>query len=84
MKIKYLIWALIIICSCKNESSILNYPETKKIPVIDNYFGISVTDNYRWLEDDKSEETSEWINSQNKFTFDYLNKIHYNSAFIPK
>ena len=26
MKIKYLIWALIIIYSCKNESSILNYP----------------------------------------------------------
>ena len=75
MKIKYLIWALIIIYSCKNESSILNYPETKKIPIIDNYFGISVTDNYRWLEDDKSEETSEWTKSQNKFTFDYLNKI---------
>ena len=81
---KYLIWTLIIIYSCKNESSIINYPETKKIPVIDNYFGTSVIDNYRWLEDDKSKETSKWIESQNKITFNYLNKIPFRNEINKK
>ena len=81
---KYLIWTLIIIYSCKSESSIINYPETKKIPVIDNYFGTSVIDNYRWLEDDKSKETSEWIESQNKITFNYLNKIPFRNEINKK
>jgi prolyl oligopeptidase len=84
MKIKYLIVFLIIISSCNYESSKLNYPKTKIIPVIDDYFGISVTDNYRWLEDDKSLETSKWINSQNKFTFDYLNEIPYRDEINKK
>ena len=55
-----------LIFSCKNESSIIDYPETKKIPIIDNYYQTSVIDNYRWLEDDKSKETNEWIKSFNK------------------
>ena len=69
MKIKYLLWTIIIFYSCKNESSIINYPKTKKIPVINTYFDTSVIDNYRWLENDKSTETNQWIESQNELTF---------------
>ena len=36
----------------------LKYPKTTKTPVIDTLFGTAVTDNYRWLEDDRSAETS--------------------------
>nr|MBA2406850.1 S9 family peptidase [Chitinophagales bacterium] len=53
------------------------YPQTKKGSEADNYFGTQVADPYRWLEDDNSEETKEWVKSQNAVTFDYLSKIPY-------
>ncbi|MBL4679352.1 MAG: S9 family peptidase [Pseudomonadales bacterium] len=55
----------------------VQYPDTKKGSVVDNYFGVEVADPYRWLEDDLSEETEAWVISQNKATFDYLDKIPY-------
>lgn len=55
----------------------LNYPMTKKVDTVDVYFGHKVPDPYRWLEDDRSAETSEWVKEQNKLTFDYLDKIPY-------
>lgn len=53
----------------------IKYPETKKIPVTDNYHGTTVEDPYRWLEDDNAEDTKKWVKEQNKVTFDYLNTI---------
>ena len=55
----------------------IKYPETKKVDVTDNYHGTLVADPYRWLEDDKSDETKAWVEEQNKITFDYLNKIPF-------
>ncbi len=55
----------------------LNYPITKKIDTVTDYFGTKVKDPYRWLEDDLSEETKTWVVSQNKVTFDYLESIPY-------
>jgi prolyl oligopeptidase len=46
----------------------LKYPETKKVSQVDDYFGTRVADPYRWLEDDKSEETKAWVEAQNKVT----------------
>lgn len=67
--------------SCKNTDTqkitALKYPETKKVDTITNYFGIEVTDPYRWLEDDMSDETADWVSAQNKVTFDYLANIPY-------
>jgi prolyl oligopeptidase len=53
------------------------YPETKKVDQTDTYFGVKVPDPYRWLEDDNSAETMEWVKQENKVTFDYLSKIPY-------
>jgi len=53
------------------------YPETKKVEQVDTYFTQPVADPYRWLEDDQSEETKEWVKTQNKLTQDYLAKITY-------
>jgi prolyl oligopeptidase len=53
------------------------YPETKKDSVVDSYFGTSVPDPYRWLEDDRSEETANWVKEENKVTFGYLEAIPY-------
>lgn len=73
---------LSIFVSCKNEpekvkSITVNYPETKKVDTVDNYFGEEVSDPYRWLEDDRSPETEAWVKSQNKTTFGYLDNIPY-------
>lgn len=58
-------------------SNRVKYPETKKVDVVDNYFGTQVADPYRWLEDDKSPEVAEWVKAQNEVTFNYLNQIPY-------
>lgn len=55
----------------------VEYPETKKEEVADNYFGTEIADPYRWLEDDRSAETEEWVEKQNKVTFDYLDQIPF-------
>ncbi len=60
----------------KNESS-LNYPTTNKVGTVDTYFGTTVQDPYRWLEDDRSSETENWVKDQNKTTFGYLDKIPF-------
>lgn len=60
----------------QNQSK-LNYPETKKVDTVTDYFGTEVKDPYRWLEDDRSEETENWVKRQNEVTFDYLENIPY-------
>lgn len=65
-----------ILMSCENNPQ-MNYPETQKKPVFDIFFDQEVVDNYRWLEDDRSEETADWVTAQNDVTFDYLDKIPF-------
>lgn len=59
------------------KSSALNYPQTKKTPVVDTYFGSQVQDPYRWLEDDRAEDTKAWVKTQVDFTNEYLSKIPF-------
>lgn len=67
---------LLMLVGCE-ESSTLQYPETQKQAVTDTYFGEDVVDNYRWLEDDLSEQTADWVGRQNDVTFDFLKKIPF-------
>ena len=67
--------ALSFMISC-SEKPIL-YPPTKKGDVKETYFGTEVEDPYRWLEDDNSAETAEWVKTENKLTFGYLEKLPY-------
>ena len=55
----------------------VTYPETTKGKTIDNYFGNHVSDPYRWLEDDRSKETENWVKSQNLVTQDYMSQIPF-------
>ncbi len=55
----------------------LSYPETKKVDTVDTYFGTTVADPYRWMEDDNSPEVAAWVEAENKVTFGYLDKISY-------
>ena len=55
----------------------LDYPQTRKGDQLDDYHGRKVADPYRWLEDDNSAETKQWVEAENKVTFAYLDKIPY-------
>lgn len=73
---------IMVLTSCKNTVSdtklqTLNYPKTYKESTVDTYFGVEVADPYRWLEDDRSKETAQWVSEQNKVTFAYLDQIPF-------
>ena len=53
------------------------YPVAEKGDTIDVYFGTEVADPYRWLEDDNSKETAEWVIAENKVTYGYLEQIPF-------
>ncbi len=65
--------------SCMNSQKIevKEYPQTLRGDVVEDYFGTSVADPYRWLEDDSSEQTAAWVKAQNDVTFDYLSQIPF-------
>ena len=78
----FLFIATLFFTSCKTDpkaesTMALNYPESKQVDTITTYFGTDVKDSYRWLEDDISDETASWVESQNKVTFGYLDQIPY-------
>ena len=60
------------------------YPETKKVDTVTNYHGTIVPDPYRWLEDDWSQETKDWVTEQNKVTFSYLDQIPYRAQWLKR
>ena len=51
------------------------YPTSRVEPVIDTLWETEVADPYRWLEDDRASETSEWVDAQNALTRSHLDSI---------
>ena len=47
-------------------------PAVESDPVVDDYFGTKITDNYRWLEDAKSTRTRAFIDAENTYTARYF------------
>jgi len=78
MKLKILLIAIIIftIFGCDNTPK-YQPPITKVETVTDTIFGHNISDPYRWLEDDNSEEVKLWTKEQNKFTRDILDAIPF-------
>ena len=56
------------------------YPDTRKTEQTDDYFGTKVSDPYRWLEDDRSDETKAWVVAENKVTTGYIEQIPFRDA----
>ena len=81
MKKLIILFAVVILMACTTETKrtpiAVNYPVTKKVDSVDTYFETPVTDPFRWLEDDRSEETEAWVKEQNSVTFGYLEKIPF-------
>lgn len=49
-----------------------NYPSSRVETVVDTLWDTEVADPYRWLEDDRSEETETWVDAQIAFTQEHL------------
>ena len=60
------------------------YPKTRKTETTDTYFGTTVADPYRWLEDDRSAETAAWVKAENEVTFSYLSQIPFRDKIRAK
>lgn len=56
-------------------------PPTEAVPVVDNYFGTKITDNYRWLEDAKSTDTRNFLEQQMAYTDRYLKQAKVRPEF---
>ena len=72
--------ASLIACDAQKEGSeqaAIQYPTVKTVDTVDVYYGTEVPDPYRWLEDDRSAETGEWVQAQNAITEDYLAQIPF-------
>ena len=86
-KLTLLVMGTITLCGCNQKPqpaerySVKAYPETRMDEtVVDDYFGTLVADPYRWLENDTSVETSNWVKAQTEVTNDYLSHIPFRSA----
>ncbi|WP_407676051.1 prolyl oligopeptidase family serine peptidase [Planobacterium oryzisoli] len=66
--------------ACQTQKTMHEYPQTKKVSQSDTYFGTSVEDPYRWLEDDMAQDTKEWVKSQVAFTENYLENIPFRAT----
>ena len=71
----------LMVASASECNFVLQYPQARTVETVDDYFGLQVADPYRWLEDENSAETKEWVKSQNKITDDYLSQIPFREDF---
>ena len=81
---------VIIYSSCNNnnqpslttyKSIDVKYPTTAKDTTVkDVYFGTTVSDPYRWLENDTSAATAGWVKAENEVTQNYLSQIPFRDA----
>lgn len=47
-------------------------PKAERIPVRETIHGVTITDNYRWLEDQNSPKTRAWIAAQQKYAAQFF------------
>jgi prolyl oligopeptidase len=55
----------------------IQYPATKRVDHVDNYFGTKVSDPYRWLENVDSSDVHAWVEAENNVTQSYFSQIPY-------
>ena len=76
-----LLTLLLGLIACQPEENLqrmqVSYPDSATVDHTDDYFGVKVPDPYRWLEDDLSKDTADWVSRQNEVTSNYLKQISY-------
>jgi len=85
----YVLASVLLFAACNNNGTSetnfasidVKYPDTKADSTVkEDYFGTSVADPYRWLENDTSAETAAWVKAENEVTQGYLSKIPFRDA----
>jgi prolyl oligopeptidase len=61
--------------SVKARPASFQFPVTPKVPVTDEYHGVKVTDDYRWLEDSKDPAVIRWTDEQNRLSRSILEGV---------
>ncbi|MDK4717948.1 prolyl oligopeptidase family serine peptidase [Rhizobium sp. CNPSo 3968] len=61
----------------ESDVSEIEYPQTERVDVTEERFGVTVADPYRWLEDAEGKRAAvdAWIEAQNKVTRRYLDTL---------
>jgi prolyl oligopeptidase len=67
-------------------SAPLSYPETRRLDLVEQQFGVAVADPYRWLEEDvrTSPAVADWVAAQNRVTDAYLTHLPGRAAFAAR
>ena len=68
------LFILLTLISCSKSSNEITYPTSKKNDFTETIYGYEISDSYRWLEDFTSEESTSWVNKQNKFSKKFISK----------
>src|SRR5689334_4239393 len=50
-------------------------PVAPRVPVVDDYFGTKVTDDYRWMEDRHAASFEQWCREQDRYARSVLDRI---------
>jgi prolyl oligopeptidase len=59
-----------------------SYPKAPKFPLTDTLYGKIVVDDYRWMEDMKSDQTLNWLKAEADLTENLLKKIPGREALL--
>ena len=76
--------SMAIIATTMTQAQGLQYPKAAKDGTVDEYFGVKVSDPYRWLEDDKSAQTAAWVEAENRVTSDFLARIPFRGKLLKR
>jgi len=76
IKFYVLFFLVSILNGCGKGTLEMDYPETKKLDLVETFFGETIEDPYRWLEDFTSIESREWVEKQNILTDKFLSNPH--------
>jgi len=57
--------------------SVIAYPDTRRVDLVETKFGVPVADPYRWLENDvrTDPQVKQWVDAQNGITNAFLNTL---------
>lgn len=77
MKTPVYLSAMALLASCASTNERITYPDAPSDTTTDTYFGMTVADPYRPLENDTAANTLAWVEAERKVTEDYLSKIPF-------
>src|SRR2546423_9389131 len=82
--ISLVLLAFVAACATTTNTHVPAPPSTEAKPVTETLHGVTITDPYRWLEDQQSPETRAWIDRQNPYTDSVLDQLPQKQRFAQR